>query len=139
MLKHLNTITLLILLMFSFYAMAEKTEYRVFDLKKTLPIDEKEKIYYDYYLSLGSDQGVQPGDVINVYRRVPIVDNYSTINHNDMQIAVGQLKIIYSQPTMSIGRIIKHKRPANMPVLEFEKIMIGDRVEMGTRTVATKD
>lgn len=118
---------------------AGNKDFRIFDLRKSLPLTEKEISYFDYYLSMGEDHGVKAGDVINVYRRVPLVDNYRTINHDDMQIAVAQLKVIYTQKTMSIGRVIKRKRPENMPVLEFEKIMVGDRVELADTVVVKKE
>ncbi|MBK9294341.1 MAG: hypothetical protein IPM57_07830 [Oligoflexia bacterium] len=109
-------------------------DFKIFDLKKNLPLTDKEKVFYDYYINIGQEQGVQPGQIINVYRRVPVIDVYKYQNHPDMRVAVGKLKVIYTQKTMSVARLYKSATPSKTPVLEFEKMMVGDRVEKTNMT-----
>ncbi len=110
-------------------ARAERKDFKVFDVRKNLPLTDADPIRYDYYVSIGQDHGVEKGAVLTVYRRVPVMDMYRNQNHDDMQIPVAKLKIIYSERTMSVGRVMKLANRDKIPVLEFDKVMTGDRVE----------
>ncbi len=119
-------------------AHAERIDFKVFDVRKNLALTDDEPVFYDYYLSAGQDVGVEPGSVLTVYRRVPVMDIYKNQNHPDMQVVVARMKIIYSQKTMSVGRVLKLANKTSTPVMEFDKVMIGDRVEL-TRVAEGKD
>lgn len=133
MLKYLFLVVAALLTIFSSLPFAQadaQKDFKIFDLKKSLPLNDREKIYYDYYVNIGQDHGVQPGNIINVYRRVPVMDVYKNQNHPDMRVAVGKLKVIYSQKSISVARVWKMSTRDKTPVLEFEKMMVGDRVEL---------
>ncbi len=109
---------------------AGRLDFKIFDIKKNLPLNDEEPVRYDYYTSIGRDQGVEKGAVLTVYRRVPVMDIYKNQSHDDMLIPVAKIQIIYSERTMSVGRVVKTADPEKIPVLEYSKIMAGDRVEI---------
>jgi hypothetical protein len=110
-------------------------DFKIFDIRKNLPLNDEEPLVYDYYTSMGRDQGVEKGALLTVYRRVPVMDMYRNQSHDDMHIPVAKIQIIYADRTMSVGRVVKRADPDKIPVLEFSKIMAGDRVEFSNLTI----
>ena len=104
--------------------------YSVFDIKKTIPLDSHQKIYKDFYVNLGADQGAKPGSILAVYRRQGVVDYYRNTLHEDLLIPVAHMKVIQAGKTMSVARVESITSSKQIPVVEFNGIMMGDRVEL---------
>lgn len=105
--------------------------FTVFDVRKTLPLNENQPVFKDYYINLGTDHGAKPGMVVTAFRRVPVIDIYRNQAQADLIIEVGKMKIIHSQNSMSVARVVSLAKEGSIPVVQFETIMIGDRVELG--------
>jgi hypothetical protein len=110
-------------------ALARPKEYTVFEVRKTLPLNDKQPVFYDYYVNMGTENGVKEGDDLAVYRKIPIIDIYRNKAQGDMVVEIARVKVIHVQKTMSVVRIIKKANPKKIPVVPFERIMMGDRVE----------
>lgn len=104
--------------------------YSVFDIKKTIPLNSHQKVYRDYYVNLGSEQGARPGSILAVYRRQGVVDYYRNTLHDDLIVPVGHMKIIQAGKDMSVARLESLVSAKQIPVVEFNSIMLGDRVEL---------
>jgi len=122
----------LILLVVGSYAQAADSVYSVFDIKKTMPINGRQKVYKDFYVNMGEDQGVKPGSILAVYRRQGVVDNFRNVLHEDLLIPVAHMKVIQSSQTISIARLESVTPARQIPVVDFNNVMLGDRVELVT-------
>lgn len=110
-------------------------DYVIFDFRKTLPLNSSQPVLRDYYINMGSQQGVSVGSLVNVIRRTPVIDIYRNKTQGDLLIQIGRLRIIHVEKTMSVGRIEKEADTRQIPVVQFEKVMLGDRVELSGETV----
>lgn len=111
------------------FAQSNRT-FAVFDVRKNLPLTNKESVQKDYYVNLGSDHGAKVGSVLSVKRRLPVIDMYRNQAQGDLVVEVAKLKVIHAQPSMSVGRVISVSNPKSIPVVPYESVMMGDQVEM---------
>lgn len=109
-------------------------ELTVFDVRRSLPMSDGEKIFRDYYINGGSEAGLSVGMVVTVQRRVPLYDNYSNHSAGDLDLKVAKIKIIHVQKGLAVARLHGEFTRDNAPLLEDNFIMIGDRLNMATAT-----
>src|SRR5579864_2290696 len=105
MLSQLFRISLFIVLGLSIMpksVFAADSVYSVFDIKKTIPLNSHQKVYRDFYVNLGSDQGAKAGSILAVYRRQGVVDYYRNTLHEDLLVPVAHMKVIQAGKTMSV-------------------------------------
>jgi hypothetical protein len=112
--------------------------YSVFDIKKTIPLNSHQKVYRDFYVNLGADQGAKAGSILAVYRRQGVVDYYRNTLHEDLLVPVAHMKVIQAGKTMSVARMESVTPSKQIPVVEFNSIMLGDRVELVAENTVTK-
>ena len=82
----------------------------------------------DFYVNLGSSQGVRPGDELEVLRRIPSYDATNQRIYRDVTFPIARLKVIHSESNAAIARLEEMKDPAKVPVLEPHSVMLGDLV-----------
>lgn len=82
----------------------------------------------DIFISLGSDQGVKKGSVLDVYRRISSFDNLTQKHMGDHMIPVGKIKIIHVDAKTAIARSDRFVSIDQEPALLPQAIMIGDVV-----------
>lgn len=109
-------------------------ELTVFDVRRSLPMADGEKVYRDFYINGGSEAGLGVGMVITVQRRVPLYDNYSNHSAGDLDVKVAKIKIIQVQKGLAVARLQSEFTRDNAPLLEDNFIMVGDRLNMATAT-----
>ena len=117
---------------------AQEKEFTVFDVRKTLPLNDEQKVFKDYYVNIGSESGVKAGTILEVYRKVPVIDIYRNKAQGDLVIPVAHLRVIQSQKTMSVARVETVANPKDIPVVQFEAVMMGDRVQVASTKVDIK-
>jgi len=115
---------------FIIVAPRSKADFTVFDTRKTLTLSDAEPVYRDYYVNIGKGDGVREGSILDVYRKIPVVDIYRNKTPGDLVIQIARLKVIHAQDQMSVARIYQEENSKNIPVVQFEKVMLGDRVEL---------
>jgi hypothetical protein len=111
-------------------ALARPKEYSVFEIRKTLPLSENEPVYRDYYINMGTDDGLRVGNYVSVHRHSPVIDIYRNKAQDDLIVPLAHMKVIHAQKTMSVARVVSHTNPEQIPVVQFEQVMLGDRVEL---------
>lgn len=129
-------IILVFLILSDVSAQAQSKQFTIFDIRRNLPLTENEQVYRDYYVNLGTDDGVKEGAVLAVYRRLPVTDVYRNKTHTDLVVPLGHIKVILAQRSMSVARLASLVDQAQIPVVQYEKIMLGDRVELSSQLAA---
>lgn len=123
-----------IIIIFSIQIWA-KQEITVFDVRKTFPLTEGEEVYKDFYINGGSELGLRPGMVITVKRRVTLYDVFQNKSPGDVFVSVGKLKLIQVQNGVSVAREHEMISRENSPVLDYDFIMVGDKLDLDTITM----
>lgn len=116
---------MLVILLFAFVHAKEAV---VFDVRKTLQMSEDQVVYHDYYISAGKQDGLKNKMVLTVTRKDPFKDTNLSKIEEDLVVDVAEVELIHVQTTFSIARF---KKRLGGPVLEFDSVMIGDRIDLG--------
>ena len=82
----------------------------------------------DFYINMGTQNGLQTGVVLNVYRKAASYDLISKKLFRDLTFPIGQIKIIHAEPKASIARLVKMNPPELTPAISPQAIRIGDIV-----------
>lgn len=104
-------------------------EFNIFDVRKSLGLSDDEPVYHDFYINMGTEDGVKVGNKLLVYRKVPVLDIYRNKAQADLIAPVAQIIVIHAQASLSIARMVKVIDPRKAPVLQWGSVMVGDRVE----------
>lgn len=110
----------------------------VIEVRKKVKLHKTEIVYNDYFINGGTKIGIDKGSVIAVVRRVPVHDPFQNSSIGDFRIKVADVEIIYADSDKSIGRLVGIDRRAERPMLRFDSVMIGDRLDLqSVRSKAT--
>ena len=82
----------------------------------------------DYYVNIGTNQGVRTGDKLEVLRRVPTYDVPSQKLYKDLTFPFATLKVIHAESNAAIARLEELSPPEKTPVLSPSAVMVGDLV-----------
>ena len=105
-------------------------DLNVIDVRRNIPLSDEAPVYKDFYINAGTDAGLKKNLVVTVTRKLAIRDATGTQNFGELDIPVGQLRIIASQGRVSVARLFKLIPRDEEPMLEQTGIMIGDKIEM---------
>lgn len=121
---------ILFMVMLAFTAsMAIAKDYVIYSISQDFPMGyEKEVLHKNYYIDMGKNQGVSKGSILDVYRIVSVLDPYENKKRFNHKIKIGEVKVLHSEETSSIGIMQKIENPEETPLFEIGKLMIGDVV-----------
>jgi len=131
LLKFIDT-PLIIAVLFAFTAsMAFAKDYVIYSIAQDIPMGTpNETIRKNFYVDMGKNQGVRKDSVLDVFRIVSVLDPYGGKKRFNHKVKVGELKILHSEETTSIGVLNKMEDLEETPVLEVNALMIGDLVNV---------
>ncbi len=109
--------------------MASAGEARVVDVRRNITLADDEKIYKDYYINAGSENGYKKGQILTASRKLKVRDASGSSDLGEMMVPVGELKIIATYEKVSVAREVKLFDRSELPVLEQKAIMTGDTIE----------
>jgi hypothetical protein len=106
-------------------------EYTIYQVYRPIDLGESDvPPPKDVFISMGTDQGVKKGSVLDVYRKVTSFDNLTQKHMGDHLIPVGRVKVIHAEAKNAIARLDKFVSIENEPALLPQAIMIGDLVRI---------
>lgn len=111
---------------------AASNEAVIIEVRKNLPMSKQEKIYRNYFINGGTQLGLNKGSTVEVLRRLPVHDPLKNSAIGDLRVKVGQLEIIHADTRISVGRLVSMESPDDRPILDYEALMIGDRLDLST-------
>jgi hypothetical protein len=104
--------------------------YVIFSLTQDLPMGlENEVIRKNYYVNMGSGQGVKKDSILDVFRIISIQNPYDNKKRVNYKVKIGELKILHSSPEASIATVNKYEKE-DTPIFELNQFMIGDHVSI---------
>lgn len=103
-------------------------------------MEPDEPVYHDFYISAGVEVGIKKGQFLPVARQMPVHDPIQNKQQALLTIAVGKLQVIHVERNMAVARLVSELSDDERPTLEYEAVMIGDRVDLrGATMEAPKD
>jgi hypothetical protein len=106
----------------------------IFDVRRSLPLEPDEEVTKDFYINAGPEAGFKKGVYISVVRAVPVHDPIKNMQQATLNIPVGKLKVIDVQRGITVARLETELTDDERPTLEFEGVMVGDRIDLGSIT-----
>jgi hypothetical protein len=105
-------------------------EFVVYGVHKDLDLGNPgETPQKDYYLNLGTSQGLREGSIVEVARRMPTYDLAAEKLHKDVIFPIARLRIIHAEGNSAIARLDKLLPVDKTPVMGAPRaVMIGDLV-----------
>jgi hypothetical protein len=119
---------LFILLILTFFAQTTwARSYVIFSMAQDLPMGiENEVIRKNYYINMGSQQGIRKDSVLDVFRIISVQNPYDNKTRVNYKVKIGELKVIHSSPEAAIAALSKLEEGS--PVFDIPQFMIGDHV-----------
>jgi len=110
-------------------SMAIAKDYVIYSISQDIPMGyDKEILRKNFYIDMGKNQGVAKGSVLDVYRVVSVLDPYESKKRFNHKIKIGEVKVLHTEESSSIGVLNKIENAEETPVFEIGKLMIGDLV-----------
>lgn len=104
-------------------------DYVIYSISQDIPMGNKDEIIRkNFYVDMGSNQGIKKGSILDVYRVVSVLDPYESKKRFNHRIKIGEVKILHSEDSSAIGMLNKLEESEETPVFEVGKMMIGDIV-----------
>ncbi len=110
----------------------------VIEVKKNIQLSKSEKVYRNFFINGGENLGLKKGVIVDVLRRVPFHDPLKNISVGDIRVKVAEIEIIHADGLLSVARQITLENPENRPVLDYDAVMVGDRLDLATARAPKK-
>ncbi len=124
--------TLLIAItLFSTSVMAEN--FMIYSISQEFPMGiENEILKKNYYVNMGSSQGLQPGTELSVYRLISRTNPFSKKRQEriNYKVKIGQIKVIHSEKDHAIAQLSANNADKLPTFFEVNSLMIGDHVDV---------
>jgi hypothetical protein len=133
--RQLLKLTLLGLIVFSLLvenAASKSTPSMVYGINVALADSNEEadaEPRKDYYLNVGSKDGVRKGTQLLVYRKLTTTNEIEK-HQVELHVPVGKLIVVHTEPTNSIAKLMEMRTDLAAPVLDVDGVMVGDLVEV---------
>ena len=110
-------------------SMAIAKDYVIYSIAQDLPMGNKgEIIRKNFYVDMGTNQGLKKGSLLDVYRVVSVIDPYESKKRYNHRIKIGEVKVLHAEDSSAIAVVNKFEEAEETPVFEISKMMIGDIV-----------
>lgn len=126
-------ITIMITLAFT-TSLAIAKDYVIYSISQDIPMGNKDEIIRkNFYVDMGSTQGLKKGSLLDVYRVVSVLDPYESKKRFNHRVKIGEVKVLHAEDSSAIGVMNKIEMDEETPVFEVGKMMIGDIVTVKTK------
>ncbi|MBF0362875.1 MAG: hypothetical protein HQK49_17785 [Oligoflexia bacterium] len=107
-------------------------EYVIFAIHQDVSMGYKdEKLYKNFYINMGQNQGIKKGTLLDVYRTVSQYNPYQNNGQYDnYRLKIGELNVISSDEESSVANTSSFYKDEKSPSMEIKDFMIGDQVQI---------
>lgn len=104
-------------------------EHLIYSIEQEIPMGyDEEELKKNYFVNIGTNQGVEKGTKLDVYRIISKLNPYDDQKRINHKIKVGEMQVLYSTDEAAIAIMSKYNDDKNTPLFELEDFMIGDHV-----------
>ncbi|MCE3010044.1 MAG: hypothetical protein LW875_05485 [Proteobacteria bacterium] len=126
----LRFFTMTLILTLGIFIQAQAQEISIIEIRRNIPLADDQPVYKDFYLTGGESAGLKKNMVITAYRKLTIRDSSGAQTYGELQVPVGQLKVISVQGRLAVAREYQLISRDDEPMLEQIGIMAGDRIDL---------
>lgn len=109
--------------------MGHTENYIIYSISHEIPMENTfEELKKNYYINMGSTQGVQKGTVLKVFRTISRQDPYENKKRFEYSVPIGKLEVIHSEgkAAIAVGKNLVDENGS--PLFEVRNFMVGDQV-----------
>lgn len=123
---------LLSLELLSFVAFADSAEdFTIYSVNQKLNLGYSDEIpQKDYFINMGSEQGIKEGTLLKVLRKMSSYDLINQQLYHDFTFPIALIKVIHVENSTAIARLEKLLPVESTPAISPRAIMVGDRVSL---------
>ena len=101
--------------------------YIIYNVTQDFPMgNPNEVLRKNYYINMGSNQGIQEGTVLNIYRDILGVYPYKAKKIYQHKVKIGKIRIIHVDEQSSIAKKESFFDTIDDPNLELKDFIVGD-------------
>ena len=105
-------------------------DYIIYSIAQDIPMGhEDEVIQKNYYVNMGTKQGLQQGTVLDVFRIISRLDPYETKKRYNYKVKIGELEVIHSEENSAITNLKDFNDSSKKGLFfDVQGLMIGDHI-----------
>jgi hypothetical protein len=92
--------------------------------------DPGELVMKDYFVNVGTKNGVKQGSRLDVFRRKPSYDLQARKLEKDITFPIASLRVIHAENSVAVARLEKMAPEAITPSIVPRAVMVGDLVKL---------
>lgn len=113
---------------------AQSAEFIVYSVYKALDMGNPGEVpQKDYYLNMGTANGLSEGSSVDVLRKVSTYDTLSEKLYREILFKIATLKVIHVEANAAVARLEKAHPADKIPVTQIKGVMIGDLVRPSSK------
>ena len=113
----------------SFPSRGNAEEFVVYSVYKALDLGNPGEVpQKDFYVNMGSSNGLHDGASLEVLRRSASYDLVSQKLYKDVTFPIARLKVIHVEGNAAIARLDKMLPPEKTPAVTPRAVMVGDLI-----------
>jgi len=122
---------LIFIFLLSFNILAR--DHLIYSISQEIPMGyDQEAIKKNFYLNIGSNQGVNNGTKLDVFRIISRSNPYENLKRVNYKVKIGELKVVHTDDEAAIAIMTQINLSNDSPLLELEGFMIGDHISVNT-------
>jgi hypothetical protein len=103
--------------------------YTVYALNQDLPMGEKDEVINkNFFLTIGKEQGVYPGAILDVFRTLFVLNGANSLERINHRVKIGEMRVIHAENRASVAVMQNQLKLETGLVLQFKGFRIGDEV-----------
>lgn len=111
-------------------ATARAESLAIVDVRRHITLHDDDIVYKDFYINGGESDGLKKNLVVTAVRKIQVRDASGSQSYGEIQIPVGQLRVIATYAKISVAREYKLLSRDELPMLEQIGLMNGDLIDL---------
>lgn len=112
---------------------ANAADFVVYSVFRPLDMGDGVTPQKDYYVNMGSVNGLREGAVVDVYRKMPTFDLLTEKLYRDITFKIATLKVIHVEKDSAVARLDKMVAQDRSPQSGQSFVMVGDLIRPSER------
>jgi hypothetical protein len=110
---------------------ADSADFVVYSVYKPIDLGNPgETPQKDFYVNMGSSNGLRDGATLEVIRKVATYDLLSEKLYKDVSFPIARLKVIHVEENAAIARLDQLFPADKTPSVAYRAVMVGDIVQV---------
>lgn len=111
-------------------SIGKSNDYSIISIKKNITLSDDEPVFHDLIINAGENFGLKKGQLYVAFRRVGIKDDSGVQSFGEIDIPIGEVKILSVFSRVAIARQVKLYPREENPIVDIFGLMGGDHVEL---------